>query len=35
VTTGDVRGGAELMAFGIELSGPLDFGSYLVHLVRV
>jgi alpha-galactosidase len=35
VTTGDVRGGAELMAFGIELSGPLDFGSYLLHLVRV
>jgi alpha-galactosidase len=35
VTTGDVRGGAELMAFGIELSGPLDFGSYLLYLVRV
>jgi alpha-galactosidase len=35
VATGDVRGGAELMGFGIELPGPLDFGSTLVHLVRV
>jgi alpha-galactosidase len=35
VATGDVRGGAELMSFGIKLPGPLDFGSTLVHLVRV
>jgi alpha-galactosidase len=32
--TGDRRGGAELMGTGLELSGPLDFGSQLVHLVR-
>ncbi len=34
VTSGGQRGGAELMVFGLELSGPLDFGSNLVHLVR-
>jgi alpha-galactosidase len=35
VATGDESYGAELMRFGIELSGPLDFGSVLVHLVRM
>ena len=35
VVTGAESDGAELMRFGIELSGPLDFGSVLVHLVRV
>jgi alpha-galactosidase len=35
VATGDVHGGAELMGFGVELPGPLDFGSTLVHLARV
>jgi alpha-galactosidase len=34
VASGEQRVGAELMALGIELSGPLDFGSNLVHLVR-
>jgi hypothetical protein len=27
--------GSELMQSGIELAGPLDFGSVFVHLVRV
>ena len=34
MATGEERGGAELMSFGVELPGPLDFGSTLVHLVR-
>jgi hypothetical protein len=34
-TTDEVRTGGELMAFGIDLGADLDFGSRLVHLVRV
>jgi hypothetical protein len=34
VGTDGERSGAELMQFGIELRGPLDFGSTLVHLER-
>jgi alpha-galactosidase len=34
VGTDSERSGAELMQFGIELRGPLDFGSTLVHLER-
>jgi len=32
--TGHERSGADLMSFGIELRGPLDFGSTFVHLVQ-
>lgn len=33
--TGVMYFGSELMQSGIELAGPLDFGSVFVHLVRV
>jgi alpha-galactosidase len=33
--SGSEHSGAELMRLGIEISGPLDFGSVLVHLQRV
>jgi alpha-galactosidase len=35
VVTGAQRSGAALMRFGVELGGPLDFGSALFHLRRL
>jgi alpha-galactosidase len=33
--TGTVRSGAELMRFGLDINGPLDFGSVFAHLERL
>jgi hypothetical protein len=35
VATGAERSGAELIRFGPELPGPLDFGSVFLHLKRL